>query len=117
MPSITLTASGAEVSAKVTASNIENAYNNSSNTSNYGRLSLSTSSTGFIYLTYDTSSIPSNAVITSITANARLRVSSTTRVTSRSCQLYSGTTAKGSSISFSSTSNFSPSSIASKYLR
>ena len=108
MATTTLTASGNTGLTNATISSsypIGNAYNSSSNTSNYCRLSLSSSSTGYIYLTYDTSDIPSGASISSITANARLRISSTTRVTTRTCQLYTGTTAKGTGVSFSSTSN------------
>ena len=108
MSSITLVASGNTGSTGMTISSsypITNAYNNSSNTSSYARYSISTSTTGYVYLTYDTSDIPSNATIQSVTANARLRISSTSRVTNRVCQLYTNTTAKGTSVNFSSTSS------------
>lgn len=108
MATITLTASGNTGLTGMTISSsypITNAYDASSNTSNYARYSISTSTTGYVYLTFDTSSIPSSATIQSVTANARLRISSTSRVTNRVCQLYTGTTAKGSSVSFSSTSS------------
>jgi len=84
---------------------ITNAYDNSSDTSNYARYSISTSTTGHVYLTYDTSDIPSTATIQSVAAKARLRISNTSRVTNRVCQLYTGTTAKGSNTDFSSTSS------------
>ena len=81
------------------------AYEDSSDTSDYARCSISTSTTGYVYLTYDTSAIPANAQIQSVTAKARLRISNASRVTNRVCQLYSGTTAKGTNVDFSSTSS------------
>jgi len=80
-------------------------YNNTSNTS-FARWTLSTNTAGYIYYTFDTSDIlPSSATITSVTAKARCYVNNTTRVTNTVCQLYSGTTAKGSNATFASTSN------------
>ena len=108
MPSVKLTASGYTglTGASVSSSYpMTRAYEDSSDTSDYARLSISTSTTGHVYLLYDTSEIPANATITSITANARLRISSGSRVTNRICQLYTGTTAKGNSVGFSSTSS------------
>lgn len=84
---------------------ITNAYDSSSDTSNYARYSISTSTIGHVYLTYDTSDIPLTATIQSVEAKARLRISNTSRVTNRVCQLYSGTTAMGSNTDFSSTSS------------
>ena len=108
MSSTTLVASGNTGLTGMTISSsypITNAYNDSSDTSNYARYSISTSTTGYVYLTYDTSDIPSTATIQSVIAQARLRISSTSRVTSRVCQLYTGTTAKGLNTDFSSTSS------------
>lgn len=108
MASITLVASGNTGLTGMTISSsypITNAYNNSDNTSNYARYSISTSTTGYVYLTYDTSDIPATATIQSVTAKARLRISNTSRVTNRVCQLYTGTTAKGSNTDYSSTSS------------
>lgn len=108
MASITLVASGNTGLTGMTISGsypITNAYDNSSDTSNYARYSISTSTTGYVYLTYDTSDIPATATIQSIAAKARLRISNTTRVSNRVCQLYTGTTAKGSNTNFSSTSS------------
>lgn len=79
-------------------------YNDTSNSS-YARWTLSTSTTGYIYYKFDTSEIPAGATITSVTAKARCYVNNTTRVTNTVCQLYSGTTAKGSNATFASTSN------------
>lgn len=108
MASIVLVASGNTGLTGMTISSsypITNAYDNSNDTANYARYSISTSTTGYVYLTYDTSDIPATATIQSVVAKARLRISSTTRVTSRVCQLYTGTTAKGSNTDFSSTSS------------
>lgn len=82
---------------------ITNAYKGSGNTTNYSRITISTSTTGYFYLTFDTSDIPSGATITSISGTVTVRVSNTNRVTNTVCQLYSGTTAKGSNVTFAST--------------
>lgn len=81
---------------------IGNGYANSSST-NYVRFDISTSTTGYVYFTFDVSSIPANATISSITAQFKARVSNTTRVTNTGAQLYAGTTAKGSSTAFANT--------------
>ena len=82
---------------------VSNGYKGSGDTSSYARLQLSTSTTGYLYYTFDTSEIPSGATITSITGTVTVRVSNTTRVTNTVCQLYTGTTAKGSNVTFAST--------------
>ena len=81
-------------------------YNDTSNSS-FARWTLSTSTTGYIYYTFDidTSDVPAGATITEVTAKARCYVNNTTRVTNTVCQLYSGTTAKGNNATFASTSN------------
>ena len=81
---------------------IGNGYANSSST-NYTRFDISTSTTGHVYFTFDTSSIPSGATISSVTAQFKARVNNTSRVSSTGAQLYTGTTAKGSSTAFAST--------------
>ena len=81
---------------------IGNGYANSSST-NYTRFDISTSTTGSVYFTFDTSAIPSNATISSVTAQFKARVGNTTRVTNTGAQLYANTTAKGSSTAFAST--------------
>lgn len=108
MASATLIASGNTGLTGMTISGsypITNAYVDSSDTSSYARYSISTSTTGYVYLTYDTSHIPATATIQSVVAKARLRISNTSRVTNRVCQLYTGTTAKGSNTDFSSTTS------------
>lgn len=79
-------------------------YNDTTNTS-YARFSITASRTGTVYYTFNTSTIPNNATITSVTAKARCYVSSTTRVTNTQCMLCSGTTTKGTNVTFASTSN------------
>lgn len=82
---------------------ITNAYKGSGDTTSSCRVTLQTSTTGYFYLTFDTSDIPSGATITSISGTVTVRVSNTQRVTNTVCQLYSGTTAKGSNVTFAST--------------
>lgn len=106
MATLELVPSGYTGSTSISASSsypISNGYADTSNTS-YARLSLSTSTTGYLYYTFDCSSIPSTATISSITGSVKARVSNTTRVTSTLCQLFTGTTAKGSNVTFASTS-------------
>ena len=104
---ITLYPSGYTGSTNLSISSsypITNAYDGIDSTT-YARLSISTSSTGYLYLTIDTSDIPSDATNISISAQAKARVSSTSRVTNTQCQLFTGTTAKGSNVTFASTSS------------
>lgn len=78
-------------------------YNGSDHTANYARFQLNASNTStncYIYYTFDTSEIPAQATIDSVTCSAR--ISRNNRVSSPTIQLYSGTTAKGSSVTFSS---------------
>lgn len=81
------------------------AQDNADDTADYCRLNYSTSTTGYIELTFNLPSLPAGATVTGVSARARLRISSTTRMTNRICQLYSGSTAKGSNVDFSSTSS------------
>ena len=81
---------------------IDRAYTDATSTT-YARFNINASSTGTVYFTFDTSSIPDGATISSVTARGKARVSSTTRVTNTVMQLYSNTTAKGSNRTFAST--------------
>lgn len=83
---------------------VTNAYTDETSTT-YARYTVSQSTTGSVYFTFDTSDLPASATITSVTAKARARVSNTTRVSNTKCQLYTGTTAKGSNTTFATTSN------------
>ena len=107
MATIELNPSGYTGLSNLTTSSsypISNGYDGT-DSSTYARLSLSTSSTGYLYFTFDTSGIPNVATIQSVTGSVKVRVSSTSRVTSTVCQLYTGTTAKGSNVTFASTSS------------
>lgn len=83
---------------------ITNGYTDTASTS-YARFTLSTSTTGYLYYTFNVDGIPSNAEITSITGKVKVRVNSTSRVTNTVCQLYVGTISKGSNVTFASTSS------------
>ena len=81
-----------------------NGYNGTGNTSNYARLQLNASSTStdcYIYYTFSISNIPEDATINSVSCSAR--ISRNSRVSNSNIQLYNGTTAKGSSTTFTST--------------
>lgn len=82
---------------------ITNGYTDTTSTT-YARFTLSTSTTGYLYYTFNVTGIPSNATITSITGQVKARVSNSSRVTNTVCQLYAGTTAKGGNVTFASTS-------------
>ena len=80
-------------------------YNGSEYTRNYARFQLNASSTTtdcYIYYVFSVSGIPSNATITSVTCSAR--ISKNNRVGTSNIQLYSGTTAKGTAVTLTSTS-------------
>lgn len=78
-------------------SNLENAYNNTENTT-YANFGLQTGSTlTYIYLTFDLSSIPANAVINSVSCDVKANITNqnTARIAEKQVQLFSGTEAKG----------------------
>lgn len=92
------------ISAENTSYPWSRGYNGSDHTENYARIQLSATSTStdcYIYYTFNTSEIPAEATITSVSCS--VRISRNNRVGSSTVQLYSGTTAKGSSATFSST--------------
>jgi len=112
--SITLVPSGYTGESNLTADTTNgatNGYTNAESTT-YARWTLSQASAAYVYYKFDTSAIPSNATITSITARGKARVNNTSRFSATGMQLYSGTTAKGSSTTFAvttaSTQNLSP---------
>ena len=59
---------------------------------------------GYTYYKFPVSGIPEGASISSVSCIAKIRINSTSRVSNTNIQLYSGTTAKGFSKTFSSTS-------------
>ena len=84
------------------ASNLTNPIGQPSSNTTYSTINLTRGdgkSTHMYYL-FDTSSIPSNATIKSMTCTAKGYISSTSTsyITERKMQLYSGTTAKGTSV-------------------
>lgn len=105
--SVTLIPSGYTDLTSLTTSTsypVDNGYADTSSTT-YARFTIASGATGYLYYTFTAPSIPTGATIDSVTAQAKVRVSSTTRVTNTVCQLYSGTTAKGSNTTFASTSS------------
>lgn len=88
--------------SRFTTSNISNAYDDADST-NYADLTLTAGgTTGTLYLDLDTSGIPASATIQSVSCRATLqynRNNSSSGFTS-SCQMYTGSTAKGSSTSW-----------------
>lgn len=85
---------------------IENGYTDASSTT-YARLKLpsTTAQTGYLYYTFDCSTIPSRAKIQSISCDVKIRVNNTSYANRTACQLYTKATAKGSSSSFDNTSS------------
>lgn len=105
MASVTLVPSGNTGLTNATIDGsypIDRGYTNADSTT-YTRLNVTASRTAEIFFTFDTSAIPAGATITSVTANGKARVSSTTRITNTVMQFYSGSTAKGSNRTFAST--------------
>lgn len=105
MPSVTLVPSGYEGLSNMSIDSsypISRGYTNADST-NYTRFNVTASRTGEVYFTFDVSDIPSGATITSVSANGKARVSSTTRITNTVMQFYSGSTAKGNNTAFAST--------------
>ena len=77
---------------------LSNGYHGISNTSSYARLQLSannTSTTCYIYYTFNVNGIPSNATINSVSCTARIYRNSRVTQNTSAIQLYNGTTAKG----------------------
>ncbi len=77
--------------------NLQNAYNGTENTT-YATFGLQTGSTlTYIYLTFDLSSIPANAVINSVSCDVKSRIENqnAARIAEKQVQLFSDTEAKG----------------------
>ena len=83
--------------------NLENAYNNTENTT-YATFGLRTGITEtYVYLTFDLSSIPTNAVINSVSCDVKSRIENqnAARIAEKQVQLFSDTEAKGTAITMS----------------
>ena len=99
---VTFTPTGTTGSSNISTSTsypLSNGYNGTSNTSSYARLQLSannTSTTCYIYYTFNVNGIPSNATINSVSCTARIYRNSRVTQNTSAIQLYNGTTAKGS---------------------
>lgn len=80
-----------------------------SNSTTYAQFNIVTGSSAetFIYYNFDTSNIPANATINSVTCSAKVYINTTnsSRITTRQIQLFSGNTAKGSASTFSTSTN------------
>ena len=90
-------------SGNASIQNQTNPVGKSSSNTTYATLTTSTSTgaTSYAFWKFDCSSIPSGATIESVSCVAKCYVNNTTRIGTRSVQLYYGTsTAKGSSVSF-----------------
>lgn len=87
---------------------ITNAYTDSNSTS-YAQVSWKTGSSAetYVYLKFNFSDIPANAVIKTVTAKAKGYVNTTnsSRVTTRQMQLATGTTLKGSALTLSNSTS------------
>lgn len=90
-----------------TQSNIANGYTDSNSTT-YAEIGLNRNNNAetYVYFQFDTSSIPSNATITSVSCTVKCLASTTNnnRIKTRTAQLYAGTIAKGSAYTFSDSS-------------
>lgn len=99
--SVTLIPSGYTGNTNITVpSNVERSYTDADHTSTEAQWKITKSQTGSVYYTFPAANIRSDATITSITGRIRMRTYSKSQPTSRYAQLYSGTTAKGTRITY-----------------
>lgn len=78
-----------------------NGYHDHTWTTNYARWTLGSSNTStvcYVYYTFDTSAVPSNATITSVTATVKAYRNNRVTQGTAGVQLYANTTAKGSAV-------------------
>lgn len=78
--------------------------NTSHTSTTYAQFTTQTTA-GYTYYRFPVSGIPENASISSVSCIAKIRINNTSRVSNTNIQLYSETTAKGSSKTFSSSSS------------
>lgn len=100
MNTLTVVPSGYDATrtAWYSANNIQNGYADTTNTTPaYIYLTRGGMAETYIYYTFDVSAIPLNATINSVTGKVKCLISETTssRITQRNIQLFSGSTAKG----------------------
>lgn len=86
---------------------LSNAVGKSSTNTSYSQWNIKTGSNAesWVYYNFDLSSIPENAVITSIECKAKAYISQTnsSRINTRNMQMYTGNTPKGSTTNLSTT--------------
>ena len=100
--SVTLIPSGTTGKSNLTAYNSEsNSFYNADHLSVYTEWRITRYQTGIVYYTFDPANIRSDATITSVSGRVRIRTYSSSVPSSRAAQLYVGSTAKGSSKSYS----------------
>jgi len=100
VPTYNVSTTGMSASSSYPAAN---GYTDASSNT-YTRFSISRNTTGSTYYVFSVTGIPSDATISSVSCVAKIYVNSTSSVTNTQIQLYSGTTAKGTSGTFASTS-------------
>lgn len=90
---------------------INRAYTNA-DSGTFTRMNITPSLTGSVFFIFDVSQLPQDIEIQSVTARFKARINGTSRVLNPIAQLYSGTTAKGTGTTFSTTTatvfNMSP---------
>lgn len=107
MNTLTVVPSGYDTTrtAWYSASNIQNGYADTTNTTPaYIYLTRGGMAETYIYYTFDVSAIPVGATINSVTGKVKCFISETTssRITQRNIQLFSGSTAKGNATTIDS---------------
>ena len=104
---LTFVPNGNTGTTNLSASNTYPSSNgNTSHTSTtYARFSVTRNATGSTYYVFPVTGIPDGATISSVSCIARIYINNTSYVTNTGIQLYSGTTAKGTSKTFASTTN------------
>ena len=99
--SVKLIPSGYTGNTNITVpSNVERSYTDADHTSTEVQWKITKGQTGSVYYTFPAANIRTDATITNITGRVRMRTYATNNPTSRYAQLYSGTTAKGSRITY-----------------
>ena len=83
----------------LTVSNLSNGLHDFNHTSNYAQITIKTGSNAVSYYYFNFNpDIPSDATITSVTCYARASMPTTSGVSTRTIQLCTGTTAKGTAV-------------------
>ena len=87
----------------LTVSNLSNGYNDFDHTSNYAQITMVTGANAISYYYFNFSvNIPADATVNSVTCYARASVPTTSGVSTRTIQLCTGTTGKGTAATLGS---------------